>query len=174
MATPETIAAKSFTAQQVVMQQLRLLATEEDVTYIEDAVLIPFAANDPGFLEAEKWERVGEVLIRVNRRKQDVEATHEAETDIESLEGVDRGLANVLRAEGYYTKTDVADATDEELLAINGIGAHRLAKIREQVGDLNESEAEAEETEEPEEEPEEEEPVDDGEAESETEEESSE
>ena len=42
----------------------------------------------------------------------------------------DAKVAAALRAAGYGTPREVAGATDEQLRAIEGIGAGRLAKLR--------------------------------------------
>lgn len=43
-------------------------------------------------------------------------------------------IADALVEAGYERLADVAGASDEELLAVDGIGAERLAKIRELIG----------------------------------------
>lgn len=51
------------------------------------------------------------------------------------LAGRDGGqVAELLRAAGYTTLEQIRAASDESLLAINGIGARRLADIRTAVG----------------------------------------
>ena len=52
------------------------------------------------------------------------------ETDLEDLSGIEEALAGVLNEAGYLTKDQLRQATDEELLAIKGIGPATVEKIR--------------------------------------------
>lgn len=51
-------------------------------------------------------------------------------TELEDVDGVNAELAGELRAAGYETPEDLGDASDEELLRIDGIGPATLKKIR--------------------------------------------
>jgi hypothetical protein len=52
------------------------------------------------------------------------------------LPGVDEKIANALWQAGYKTLQAIADASDDELLAVSGIGKARIAQIREALNDL--------------------------------------
>ena len=52
------------------------------------------------------------------------------------LPGVDEKIANALWQAGYKTLQAIADASDDELLAVSGIGKARIAQIREALDDL--------------------------------------
>ena len=47
-----------------------------------------------------------------------------------AAQGIPLVAARCLYAAGYRTRRDVADSPDAELLAVPGIGPHRLASIR--------------------------------------------
>lgn len=48
----------------------------------------------------------------------------------------DARILKLLEGAGLETLSDVADATDDELLAIDGIGQLTLARIREQISEV--------------------------------------
>lgn len=57
----------------------------------------------------------------------------EGQGDSEELEGfggLTKKDADALKAEGYDSPQDLADASDEELLAVNGIAEGKLKKLR--------------------------------------------
>ena len=56
------------------------------------------------------------------------------------VKGVGPEIQAVLAAFGYYTLDDLRAATDEELLAVSGIGGRLLAKIRKQLSNVTTTE----------------------------------
>lgn len=55
------------------------------------------------------------------------------EVEFEAVDGVGQTTADALRANGYNTRKDVRQTSDEELLAVRGVGEGNLANIRNHV-----------------------------------------
>lgn len=56
------------------------------------------------------------------------------EVDFEAVDGIGPATAGQLRSTGYVTERDVRRASDEDLLAVAGVGPSALDAIREFVG----------------------------------------
>lgn len=54
--------------------------------------------------------------------------------DLEEVDGIGSKTASRLRSNGYRTRGDVREASDDELLAIGGMGDKNLDNLREHVG----------------------------------------
>jgi predicted flap endonuclease-1-like 5' DNA nuclease len=54
-----------------------------------------------------------------------------SESELVQIEGISTEIAQALRSAGLETRDELDAASDEELLAISGIGEGRLAMIRE-------------------------------------------
>lgn len=61
-----------------------------------------------------------------------------ARIGLSDVPGIGEEIASALSHAGYRTITDVIAASDMELLAISGIGAGRLARVRQALADLEE------------------------------------
>lgn len=91
------------------------------------ALLEDYRAED-GYTAAHKVEAIEEVLdiLTAQGSPDDYE-----QIPFESLAGIgDKGAANLRRA-GFTTMADVRGASDDELLAIDWIGAKGVASLRE-------------------------------------------
>ncbi|WP_436924676.1 helix-hairpin-helix domain-containing protein [Halosimplex amylolyticum] len=59
------------------------------------------------------------------------DADRETEVPFEEVAGIGPTTAGKLRTAGYVTERDVRAASDDELLAVAGVGAENLANLRE-------------------------------------------
>ena len=132
MATTEANAAKMYAAQEKLKQQITILASPKQAKYIDGAPQV--APNEPEYAQAEFVERVANVLEQVNAASDSQEQA--TAQDLEALAGIEDATADILREHGFTTKEALAQASDEALRAVPGIGTARLAQIRGQVGRL--------------------------------------
>lgn len=85
----------------------------------------PFSAKAYGPGETEIPEGLYDLLS---------EKGYLGSSELEDVDGVGEGLANDLRQAGFDSPQDLSNASDEELLAIDGIGPAKLKAIRGNVG----------------------------------------
>ena len=84
-------------------------------------------------VEARRLEREGWVLIRPSGFDPWPEPSRD---DFTIIPGISSEIDEALHAAGYQRFEDLANASDEDLLDLPGIGDGRLARLRRVVGEL--------------------------------------
>ena len=89
--------------------------------------------GDPNLAELYRKQArndlVGEAIAKLEAVEPETEDA--PLTSLEDIDGVTPEVAANLRAAGYETPGHLAEASDEDLLAVDGIGPKKLAAIRE-------------------------------------------
>ncbi len=126
MATVAFIAAGLFTAMKEIKETIEKLEGPAVRQRFEAAALE--YAQDPEYTKMREMQVLSDVLKQMLQSK-----VMGVETDLESLPGIDRPIADKLRDGGFSTREEIAGATDAQLDAVYGIGTRIISKLRESV-----------------------------------------
>lgn len=132
MATTGAVAKMRFEAQRRIAASLEKLASDQHK--IEELRYYGMASRNPEFTQARQLEVIAELLEEVSGGTPP-EATDDGATDDGATdEGLSDNTAKILNDAGYDSDEAIRNASDEELLAIDGIGPKKLEEIRAEVG----------------------------------------
>lgn len=125
MALASALAARRELAQKRIIHALEGHADEEKLAELKESQI---PTRDPEYQAVTQLELIAAIAEALPN-----EAVNKASDGLAGA-SLDEDTYELLIAAGYLTVEEVRIASDEELLAIKGIGPARLAETREAVG----------------------------------------
>lgn len=107
----------------------RLAGIEDPESKIDPELTATVRFGDPTLADLIQQKARNELSEEALRRLESGE-NYPAAPSLEDVEGIGPELADNLRAAGFASSADLKTASDDELLAIDGIGPKKLKDIR--------------------------------------------
>lgn len=111
----------------------RLAGIEDPESRIDPELTATVRFGDPALAELIQQKARNDLKEEALTR---LEGTSEGDSQdsLEEVDGIGPDLAEKLQEAGYHSPQDLKSASDEELLAVDGLGPSRLRQVREDLG----------------------------------------